>query len=449
MTLATVPRYDRDLLSRRSGHAVVVGASVAGLLAARVLADRFETVTVVDRDSLEGDPVARRGVPQGRHPHALLRAGSATLADLFPGYTEELLSAGGLLIDFAGDVRFYAEGGFLAHGPTRMETCSATRPLIEQVARRRVSELDGVRVRPRCQFTGYLLDEAGTTVEGVAIRAESGYEEIGADLVVDATGRTSRTPAWLAEHGYAPPELDEVRIDLAYSTTYVERPPDDRRTFLVPPASPRTRGGMAAPVEGNRWVVNVQGVHGDDPPTDFAGFSEFVASLPTPELKRLLEDHPRSSEGIECYPFPANRRYRYEDLDRFPDGLLVVGDAIASFNPVYAQGMSVAALEALMLHRALAEGGTEDLARRFFDRAEPVVDAAWTLAVGSDFGFPQTTGPRPRGTALTSRYLSRLARAAHTDGELSSAFVRVLMMERPPTSLLRPGVVWRVLKSAG
>lgn len=421
---------------------------MAGLLAARILADRFTDVTIIERDKLPTEPVVRRGVPQGAHPHALLEAGRATLEDLFPGYGDDLVSAGGVVVDFASDVNFYSEGGFLAHGLTPMETCSATRPLIEQIARQRVSDLDGVHIRSDCQVIDYLIDDTATAVEGAVIREDDEREEIAADLVVDATGRTSRTPTWLENHGYTPPEVEEVHIDVAYSTTFIERPADDLRTFLVPPSAPHTRGGMAAPVEGNRWVVSVHGVHGDHPPTDAAGFGEFAASLLTPEVKHLFDDHRQVSADIEQYPFPTNRRYHYGDLDQFPDGLIVIGDAIASFNPIYGQGMSVAALEALVLHQTLATGDREGLALRFFDHAEEVIDMAWMLAAGGDFAFPQTTGPKPRGTDIIRWYLSRLTRKAHTDSMLSSAFFRVLTMEQPPTTLLRPSHIWRVFKPA-
>lgn len=460
MTLTTVPRYDSGRISERGGRAVVVGAGMAGLLAARVLADKFETVTVLERDSLAEEATPRRGVPQGRHPHALLEAGRATLADLFPGYSEEVVSAGGVVVDFASDVEFYLEDDFLAHGPERMETYSASRPLFEEIARRHVADLDGVRIRSDCQFTDYLTGDAGQSdgkvrsgekdqsVEGVEVREDGDRVEVSADLVVDATGQASRTPSWLADHGYEPPPMDEVTVDLAYSTAYIERPADDRRTYLVPPAPPRTRGGMAAPVEDDRWVVNLNGVHGDDPPDEFADFPAFAASLPTPALERLLEAHSPVSGTVEQYPFPSNRRYRYEALDRFPDGLVVVGDAVASYNPVYAQGMSVAALEALVLHRALSTGGREGFALRFFEAVEPVVDVAWLLAIGSDLEFPQSTGPKPPGTDLAGRYRSRLTRRAHDDGALANDFLRVLSMERPPTSLFRPGVLWRVFGPA-
>lgn len=449
MTLTTIRRYEPTQHFEWGERAIVVGASMAGLLAARVLADGFEEVTLIDRDPLPDEPVARRSVPQSRHIHVLLGAGQATLDDLFPGYGEDLLSAGGLLLDGSRDVRFYAEGAFLADGPRRLPLYGATRPLLEQLARRYVADHDRITIRPECRMTDLLADDAATTVEGVAIKRDGATtDELRGDLVVDATGRTSRTPNWLADHGYRPPPLEEVHVDVAYSSTFVRRPPDDRRAFVVPPAPPHTRGCGVQAVEGDRWLMTAIGVHGDRPPTDLDGFDDFAASLPVPHLKRLLDGHSLVGDDVVRYPFPANRRRRYEALDRFPEGLVVVGDAIASFNPVYAQGMSVAALEALVLQQTLAHGGRGNLAPRFFDRVEPTVDIAWNMAVGSDFRFPQTTGPKPRGTDFLNRYLSRLTRRAHTDGELSDAFFRVLMMERPPTSLVRPDVAWRVFNPA-
>lgn len=450
MTLATVPRYDSDQNAAIGDHAVVVGASMAGLFTARVLHDGFQKVTVIDRDTLPDTPVPRNGVPQARQPHVLLEAGRATLEDLFPGYGENLISAGGLLVDGASDFKYFDEGDFVADGPTRQLMYFASRSLIEVIVRQRVADLDGVRIRSGHQFIDYLFNNATATVDGVVVRGEeTDPEEIRADLVVDATGRTSRTPKWLENHGYTSPVLDEVNIDLVYSSTLIDRPPNDRRVLYVPVSPPRTRGGAAFPVEGDRWLVNLHGMHGDHPPRTLDSYVEFAASLPTPELKRLLDDHPQVSEDIEHYPIPSNRRYRYEDLDRFPDGLIVIGDAIASFNPIYAQGMSVAALEAVVLHHTLATGDREGVALRFFDHAKAVIDIAWTMAVGADFGFSQTTGPKPRGTDLFNRYLSRLTRKAHTDGELRHAFYQTIVMERPPISLLRPNVVWRVLRPTG
>ncbi|MFH5802220.1 FAD-dependent oxidoreductase [Haladaptatus sp. CMAA 1911] len=446
MSLATVPRYDSSQITTRGDHAVVVGASMAGLITARVLKDAFETVTVIDRDSLTDEPVARRGVPQARHPHVLWEAGRATLEDLFPGYSEDLLAAGAVTIDGKTDLFNYTRGDFLASGREEFKLYSATRPLYEHVVRHHVSELERVTIQSGCQFIDYLVDDAATVVDGVVLRNRDGeQEDLHADLVVDATGRTSRTPTWLKSHGVRPPIAEEVHVNVTYSSIFIERPADDHRTFVVMAEAPRTRGGMAAPVEGDRWLVNLHGVHGDHPPKDDKNLLDFAASLPTPELKQLLNDHSHVGNEVFHYPFPANRWYHYEDLDRFPDGLVVIGDAVASFNPIYGQGMSVAALEALVLHQALATGH-EDLAVRFFDRAAPVIDNAWKMAIGADFGFPQTEGSKPRGLSVFNWYMSRLFRRAHTDGALTDAFVRVLTLQKPSSTLLRPTIMWRVFK---
>lgn len=449
MTLSSVPRYDDERVDAVCDHAVVVGASMAGLLAARVLADGAERVTVVERDPLPDEPTARRGVPQGRHVHVLLEAGRATFEDLFPGYGEDLLSAGGLLIDALSDFVHYEKGGFLADGTTRLPMYCATRPLFERVVREHVADLEGVEIRHGCQVVDYLADDA-TAVEGVTVReGDAAPTALPADLVVDATGRTSTTPGWLESHGYDPPGVDEVGIDVAYSTVAVDRPPGDRRALFVPPDSPRTRGAGIFPVEGDRWLATLVGVHGDHPPTAPEGLTEFAASLPVAEVERVLDAGQFRSGEVAHYPFPSNRRHRYGDLDRFPDGLVVVGDAISSFNPVYGQGMSVAALEALVLHHALADGGRGNLARRFFDRVEPIVDVPWSIAVGSDFEFAATAGPKPTGTDLLNRYIARTMRTAHADGEVRETLYRVFSMEREPSTLFRPGVAWRVLRPTG
>ncbi|MFC4405553.1 NAD(P)/FAD-dependent oxidoreductase [Haloarchaeobius iranensis] len=447
MTLANVPRYEESTVARQGDHAVVVGASMAGLVAARTVADAFDRVTVLDRDALADDPVPRRGVPQGHQPHVLLEAGRATLADLFPSFAEELLSNGGLVLDWTHDLVHYEDGGYLEPGPRRRPMYAASRPLFEAVTRRCLAAVDGVRLRPECRFVDYQLADAGTAVDGVVVESgrSDGTSTLPADLVVDATGRTSRTPAWLAEHGYERPPEEEVTVDVRYSTAVVDRPSADRRAFFVPPTAPRTRGGGAFPVEGDRWLVTLQGVHGDDPPTEPEGLHGFADSLPVDHLARLLDEREWVGDGVESYPFPSNVRRYYEQLDRFPDGLVVLGDAVASFNPVYGQGMSVASLEALVLHHTLADGGLDGLGVRFFDRASEVVDVAWSMAVGSDLGYAATAGSQSVVEAAFTRYLARLVRTAQDDATVADAYGRVVTMEEPPTSLLSPALVARVL----
>jgi 2-polyprenyl-6-methoxyphenol hydroxylase-like FAD-dependent oxidoreductase len=445
MTLDETLRYDGERVSTKGERAVVLGASMAGLLAARVLDDAYERVTVVERDALPTAPETRAGVPQGKHVHVLLEAGRSTISDLFPGYGEDLVDAGALIIDVGQELRHYDEGGYLTPPATRMEMYCASRPLLETVVRRRLADLDGVTVRDETQFVAYRTDAAGDRIDGVRVRGDDGLETLDADLVVDATGRTSRTPAWLAENGYGEPPVEEVEIDMVYSTVRVDRPEGDRRMPFVPQSAPRTRGGAAFPVEGGEWVVTLGGMHETDPPATVEEFLPYARELPIEEIEAILASHEVVSAGVERYPFPSNRRVRYEELDRFPGGLVVVGDAVASFNPIYGQGMSVAALEALTLHETLAASGGRPIGERFAERTADVVDIAWQMAVGSDAAFEETTGPTPPGASMFDTYLSRLVRQAHTDPHLSEAFYRVVGMEVAPTDLLRPGTVWRTV----
>jgi len=446
MTLASVERYDGSRTAVVGDRAVVVGGSIAGHCAARTLDDYYRTVTVLERDEFPDEPATRDGAPQTSHPHAMLEAGRVTLEDLFPGFGERLFAAGGLMIDAATEMKYYDKGGFVADGPDRLPMYCASRALFEHVVRERTRDRDGVELRGGVNVTEYLQD--GDAVTGVRLRDGDATTDVDADLVVDATGRTSRTPRWLDANGYESPPVDEVEVDVTYSTIRLDRPAGDRQAIFAPPSPPRTRGLVFLPVEGGEWEVIVQGVHGDDAPTDREGFERFVRSFPLEEPAELVEQREWTSDGIHHYPFPASQRRRYETLDRFPDGLLVTGDAVASFNPIYGQGMSVAALDALQLHHALA-GGTDDLADRYFDRVASVVAVVWRLAVGADFEFAETTGPKPTGTDLFNRYVDRLLQKAHADPTLSDAFSRVLRLEKPPTSLLRPRIVWRVLRPPG
>ena len=445
MVLATTSRYDSGNVAERGGRAVVVGASVGGSLAARVLSDGFDEVTVFDRGPLPDEPVARQGVPQAEHAHLLLEGGRVAIEDLLPEYSAELVSAGGVCLDGETDVRQYVRGGFLADGTRQRPMYTASRGLFEQRIRTRVADLPGVTVREECLFVDYLTGENGA-VEGVRVREDGTERDLRAQLVVDATGRTSRTPDWLAAQGYGSPPVDEVHVDISYSTARFERADDEEWALSMLPDAPRKRGWAALPIEDGEWIVGLSGMHGTGTPTDREGFERFLAAMPTDDGRQFVETHEWATDEIHTYPFPSSVRRRYEALDRFPTGLVVLGDAIASFNPIYGQGMSVAALEALVLHDCLADGYRSGVAPEFFQRVEPTVDAAWQLAVGSDFGFEATEGPKPAGLALTGRYLDRLLRKAHTDHRLRTAFQRVATLEEAPSSLFRPGIVGRVLR---
>ena len=443
MTLSQLGRYEAADTPRLGARAVGVGGSIAGLCTARVLADAFDEVVVVERDSFPDGPVVREGAPQTGQPHAMLEAGRVVLSALFPGFEAAVLDGGGLKLDMIGDIDWYNRGGVVAEPEAALPALYASRPLFEHVVRDRIRARDDVRLRGDCHFLGYEHDDDAGRVTGIRFRSEDGSEAtLGAALTVDATGRASRTPGWLERHGYPTPTVDEVRVDVTYSSVRISRPRDVHRGALIAPEPHRPRGAAMLPIEDGEWEVLLQGVHGERAPAERATFRQWADALPLDEIGRRVRSQQWVSE-IRRYPFPASVRRHYDDLGSFPEGLVVVGDAIASFNPMYGQGMSVGALEALTLHHELSTG-LDALGPRFFEQASDVVHEAWVTAVGSDFAFPETTGPKPFAMDVLNGYVDRLVERAHEDGTLSEAFLRVFRMERRATSLLHPRILWRV-----
>jgi 2-polyprenyl-6-methoxyphenol hydroxylase-like FAD-dependent oxidoreductase len=431
-------------------RAVVLGASMAGLLAARVLADAYAQVTVVDRDQLPEGSAQRRGVPQGHHLHALLARGQQALEELFPGLTATLVAQGVPVGDMLGNARVYLSGYRLRQADTGLILLCASRPVLEGHARSRVRALPNVALLDSCDIMGLAATPDGRRVTGARVqRRESGRAEevLGAELVVDATGRGSRTPVWLEALGYERPAKDQVRIRLGYASRNYRLPRgalggDLAALHGFTPQHPR--GGAFQVVGDGRLMVTLGGVLGDHPPIDPDGFLAFARSLRFPDIYEVIRDAEPLDDPV-AIRFPASVRHRYERLTRFPDGLLVLGDAVSSFNPIYGQGITVAALEALALRRHL-ERGAEPQPRRFFGEVARVVDVPWDIAAGGDLVFPGVPGRRPLKVRLVSAYLARLHAAAAHDAELASAFVRVIGMVAPPQSLLGPGVALRVLR---
>ena len=430
-------------------RAVVLGASVAGLLAAHVLANSYEQVIVIDRDELPKTPRHRRSVPHGRHLHALAARGQQALEELFPGLTAELVADGAPAGSLLADARMYLSGHRLRRTDTGLVLLCASRPFLEAHVRARVRAHPNVTFLDCCDVVGLATSPDNRRVTGARVlrRADNSAEEmLVADLVVDASGRGSRTPAWLESLGYARPEQDQVRIGLASSTRLYRLANDALHGDLaiLDAATPRLpRTGALLALEGDRWMVTLAGILGDHPPTDPDGFLDFAQSLRFPDIHEAIRDAEPLDDPI-AFHFPASTRRRYERLRRFPAGLLVTGDAVCSFNPIYGQGMSVAALEALMLRRHLDQGTEPQPARWFRDLAR-VVDVAWNMSAGGDLVFPGVQGHRTVQSRLLSAYLARLHAAAAHDARLTTAFIRVSGLVAPPQTLLHPSVVLRVL----
>ncbi|GAA2844101.1 NAD(P)/FAD-dependent oxidoreductase [Crossiella cryophila] len=433
----------------RHDHAVVIGAGIAGLLAARVLADHFTTVTLLERDLLPDEPASRPGTPQARHPHSLLTRGAEVFESLFPGLREELRAGGAPVIDFCQDVRFRFATGLAPQPASGILAQPVSRPLLEHLLRQRVRALGPVTIRSGCQVTALLPDHTGRRVRGVRVLAR-GHRPfqattITARLVVDASGRSSRLPAWLADLGLPLPHQRTVDPGVGYATrVYLPRPgaATGHQHLVQPLRHPDARHGcFATTVENGHLLVALHAAHERPPRTD-EEFTAFVATLDRGLAEATAARQPAPS--IARYSYAVNRRVHYHRLRRWPDGLLALGDAVCAFNPIYGQGMAVAAMEAQLLEEMLTRQPSLDgLPRRFQRRLARLTRAPWLLASSADRCWQPG---RPSLAARVARwYLRRLQRLIPSSPTVFLRFARVLNMLDSPAALAHPSVLWRVL----
>lgn len=426
-------------------RAIVIGGSMSGLLAARVLADHFAEVLLFDRDAFPQDIQTRKGVPQGQHAHALLAAGRDTLERLFPGFVAELFEQGAMRGTY-DRVRWFDNGVYHCKFDG-LEALVVSRPRLEAHARARLSALPNVSIMSRHDVEEPVF--TGDRVTGARVRSNTGGPEqvLTADLVVDATGRGSQSPAWLDRAGFPKAKEEAVRVGLGYATRVYKRDASHLKgdlAVICPSAPPARRGGVALSMEGDRWMVTLFGMLGDHPPTDAAGFDAFAKTLPGPDINELVTTAEPITDPVP-FKFPQSTRRRYETIARFPEGYLVFGDALCSFNPIYGQGMSSAALQAAALATCLADGDAA-LAKRFFKAAAQVVDAPWTMAVGGDLRYADVEGPRNGMVSFINWYIGKLHIAAANDPTVARAFHRVANLLDPPPAIMKPAIALRVLQ---
>lgn len=440
-------------MSEKARRALVLGGSYGGLFAARVLSERYDEVVIVDRDRLVGITGPRRGRPQGRQINAMHVRGLQVTEQLFPGFIEGLVADGCPTGDYAGSVRWFFNGEPLRREDIGYTAVPATAPLMERHLRERVEQLPKVRFVERCEIVDLEATADRSRITGVRVRHlddAAGDEVIAADLVVDATGRGSRTPAMLAKLGY--PRVPEVRIkiDLGYVTQHYELDDDpwNGDLAIIPVAHPGCpRGAIFTQTDHDKVELTVYGLLGDHPQTDQKGFYKFVQSLPVPDIHEALRNARPIDEPV-AFHYPVTLRRQYERMSRFPTGLVVTGDAVTSFNPVYAQGMTVAALSALTLRDHLRPDAAPDPAAYFRDLARDVIDAPWEMTTTVDLSFPDVPGHRSVKVRFLQRFLGLVQAAATVDPKVTTAYMRAAGMVDPPTALMRPTVLARVLARA-
>lgn len=436
-------------------QAVVIGAGMGGLSAARALADHFERVLILERDALPADPLDRAGVPQGRHVHALLAGGQRALGELFPGFESNLVRAGAVPVRVGLDVRVERPG--FDPFPQRdlgWDAYAMSRPLIERTVRRHVEECASIEVRQRCRVQELVPRAAGAGVAGVRyIDSDGKAETASADLVIDASGRGTPTLDFLGAVGRTRPDETIIGVDLAYATAVFaipdDAPGDWKGVFCFPAGGRASRGSLMFPLEGRRWIVTLGGRHGDNPPGDEAGFMAFAQGLRTPTVYNAIR-HAKRLGDIGRFRFPESVYRHYERLEDFPRGVLPLGDAICRFNPVHGQGMSVAVQEARSLGRLLADRARQTdplagLAPAFFAEVSTLIDTPWAAAAIPDFVHPDTRGERPANFEQTLKFGLALGKLAARDPAVHKLTAEVQHLLKLRSVYQDPELVQRVL----
>ena len=449
-------------MSGRLGqNAIVIGGSIAGLMAARVLSDFFEQVTVLERDSIADHPAVHKSVPHGNHLHALMLGGQNVMMSLYPNFTERLQKLGAVRFRSGQDIGFYSEYG-KAYSPSGSIKeprnlgsfgFSQSRGLLEYCLRQCTLETPNLKLRTETPVHSLICENG--RVNGVKIGGTGGDVSLTADLVVDAGGRGSRALRWLAENDYKTPEETSIGCDFAYSSAKFRRPAsyDGEPVMLFGGRPPKhTRAAGIAEIEDGLWMVSLAGRFGDFPPVEPEGFIAFAKSIPTPKLYQLLEGAERLTD-ISHHRFPTSLQRHYERLTAFPERFIVLGDAISSFNPVYGQGMSSASMQVRALQEILKErasgkesAGLEGMAAAFFPKAAEVIATPWLLSSASDFIYPQTKGERPPGMEEGARYFAALDSLAAEDIEVQKIVNEVFQLVRPVWELTSEPLRSRVLE---
>lgn len=454
MQLSKSACLQKPQTSSNNSHAVVIGGSAAGLLASRVLADHFDRVTIIEKDYIPEKPTFRSGVPQSPHLHFLLRRGHIILEDFFPGFTKDLVSAGGQLVDMTSDVAWLKPFGWALRFKSNFNVLTFSRDLLDWYLHQQVATLKNVTFMEGGRVKGLLYKEKRVTGVSVNIRdrtspENSHQEEIQGDLVVDASGRNSQAPQWLKSLGYQAPEETVVNAHPGYASRIYEIPPgfkaDWKAIYLQAAPPERTRAGIIFPIEGNRWTLSTSSTAPDYPPGDEAGFLEFVRNLASPIIYETLQ-RARPLSPIFTYRPSGNRRRYYEQLPKQPKGFIVTGDAVCTFSPVYAQGLTVAALSCLTLDQCLQKGlvGVE---RRFQKELGKVVTVPWLTATTQDARYAGVEGKtQTLKERLMQAYMDGVDELATTNPDVCLKLFEVMHMLKSPNSLLEPTLAMGVLR---
>ncbi len=437
-------------------RAVISGGSLAGLTAAKVLSAYFDKVIIVEADKEPSGNEARKGVPQGRHVHGLLKGGADALTRIFPDLPTELERRGASSANFSNDIKWYINRRYMPRFQGDLTIQFQSRPLLEGCVRDFVRALENVFISYETKVVDYTLHPDSERVAAAVLKQSDGQvTSIEADLFIDATGRGSALPKWLENNNWGRVPLSETRVDLGYASCFLKLPNDENRdwtSLLIYPTGPdEVRGCTLVQVENKTWLLTLAGYHNDHPPADKVGFLEYAKNLPKPDVYTAIKDAEFLTD-ISLHKFPASIRRHYDRLPRFPLGLIPVGDTNVSLNPLFGQGMSVAILSVQSLAGLLGDVDFTDIEsiRRLRDSylksLVGIFQTPWDLAMGQDFKYPQTKGVKPFGLSIKNYFKSLILSSSST--EVIQTFYGVVHLVEKEQVFYNPKRALKVLQTA-
>lgn len=434
--------------------AVVNGGGISGMIAARVLSDFFESVIVIEQDGTTDTKKPRKFAPQGHHVHLMLGKGTDLLEDLFPGFVDDLEKLGAYRFNFYRGWKWFHYGSWRRRDELEDSGYVQTRPLLEYNLRRRTEAVSNIRFEYGSIVTGYLSRNQGKSVHGIRVRNVSHIEyNLEADLVVEAGGRNGKVMDFLSEINAPLPaeELREVRP--GYTSLHFEhinRMGDDWDVMIVHPHAPHSsKAGFIFHIEDDHWHVSLGGNLVEETPDNLQSFLDYAKQLDSPAIYEAIKDA-RPINEITSIRIPAYRRRYFEKIKNPPERLIVVGDSYAVVNPIYGQGMMLAALEIdafrnLLRKRSLNNRGLDGLTKEYFRDAGKWVDNAWLILASLDLSYPQFRDKRGLIINILIWYIDRLMKKCAYDEKIFAAFNKVFHFRKRALYLLRPEIFFRVL----
>jgi len=428
--------------------AIVIGGSIAGLLAARVLSDHFEEVVLLEKDNFTDDGKARNGAPQANHVHILLVKGKEILQEFFPELEMNLIKKGASKIDFLNDSRYRLPSGWAPKFRSGIITFACTRTLLENTIRHQVQKISKIKIANGKRITSLVLEKPNKVI----LKTKEN-EEIRGDLIVDCTGRNTKTPFWLEGIGFTKPKETKIDSFVRYATRrYIPSKNVERKWKMLvilnkPTVNPRI-GGIY-PIEDGKWLVGLYAIGNNYPPTDEEGFLEFTKNLESSELYDALKDAMPDSD-IWGYTVQGSRRYHYEGMKRWPANFIVLGDAASVFNPYYGQGITAAALGAKVLDDMLENSKIDKgFTKRFQKRLAKKISLPWILGTSEDIRWPTTLGKRPDAiTRIVQNHAQRVLLLAPKSTLATKSFLQMMHMIKSPAILSHPGILLQLIANS-